>query len=101
MQSAQAETPAAWAAGVQPGAMIVYFTGNLACAHHRSDLRRRANEWFVLAERGLVVLTQKRIATGCYEYRATRSSAAITDRQQLREAISSGREIVNAMIGAT
>ena len=78
MAIAEQDTPTAWATRAEPGAMIVYFTGNLASAHDSSGLRHRASEWLALAEKGLVLLTQKRLGMGRYEYRATRTTASVT-----------------------
>ena len=73
------QSPTAWATRAEPGAGITYFTGNLAVAHDRSGLRHRASEWFALAERGLVILTQRRLGEGRYEYIATRTSAPMAE----------------------
>ena len=79
---------------------MTYFTGNLAVTHDRSGLRHRASEYLALAERGLVILTQRRLGEGRYEYIATRTSAPMSERP-LREVIADGRRIVDSLLDAS
>ncbi|MET0167513.1 MAG: hypothetical protein ABW318_21255 [Vicinamibacterales bacterium] len=95
-----AQSPTAWATRAEPGARTTYFTGNLAVAHDRSGLRHRASEWFVLAERGLVILTQRRLGEGRYDYIAMRTTAPMSERP-LRDVIADGRRIVDSLLDAS
>lgn len=72
----------AWAAHADPGAVMIYFEGDLAytrCQVAREDLPRPAAldvaaDMWQLGEGRQVCLTQKRVGPGHFHYVATRTS---------------------------
>ncbi|MGO4441361.1 hypothetical protein [Rhizobium sp. RAF56] len=66
--------PTDWARTAPAGDLVAYFQGHLA--HEGGAARRRASAFMDLAERDLVVLSQKRLGPDSYLYLARRTSLA-------------------------
>lgn len=68
-------TPMRWARSAKAGDVVVYFVGDLASARVADpEIDRMAMRWSELASAGRVVLTQRRIGAGRWEYLARRTS---------------------------
>ncbi len=99
MAAIEPNSPTAWVARSEVGVKTTYFTGNLADVPGGSEARRRAGEWLTLSEKGLVILSQKRLGPGLYEYRAMRTATPMSAARRISVAIAKGRRVVDRLIG--